>query len=101
MAPLRWDTREPPGTASGNDGTRDGREAVSRAHRREGFSLTPKKRLPHPHQGAIRPGNKRLLPEPHRLVVEHPEPLVPLWLNGANRVHRVSFPSPLSPRDSR
>ena len=47
------------------------------------------------------PGHERLLPEPHRLVVEGPEPFVPALVNGVDRVHRDSIPSAPSPQDSR
>ena len=39
MAPLRWGVRESPGAASGDDGSRHGREAVRTPRRREGLSL--------------------------------------------------------------
>ena len=103
MEPRRWGVRESPGAFAGNDGSRHGREAVRTPHRREECHLTPKKRPgPPSHQdGIIRPRHERLLPEARRLVVEDPEPFVPERVNGADRVHRDSLPSPPSPRESR
>ena len=53
-----------------------------------------------PVQDGIRPGHEWLLMQPHRRVVEDPEPFMPVRVNRANRVHRASLSSSPSPRNS-
>ena len=46
----------------------------------------------------MRSGHERLLRQPHRLISEDPEPLVPERVNGADRVHRYPAHRPVSLR---